>query len=284
MKQRSFTRYPLILLTLCLISITGFPRQASATEPVYTLGIVPQFESRKIRRIWQPIVNYLKQETGYHFVIKGSPTIGEFEQEVFRGTFDFAYMNPLHLVIGHKKVGYLPLLRDVKKELKGVLVVKRESGIHKVSQLADKPIAFPSPHALGASILIRQALEDIFKISVVPVYAKTHDSVYLNVLLSTTVAGGGVEQTLARQPSDRKAALRVLYTTIGVPSHPIAVLPTVPTEVTKAVQAALLKLGKTPQGQTLLHKIPMQEIGMTNLETYDCLEKMGLERFHQGVI
>lgn len=287
MKQWHPQQTPALILLVMAFILGGVlprPTQAQAAEPIYTIGIVPQFESRKIRRIWQPIVNYLKKETGYQFRIKGSPTIGEFEQEVFRGEFDFAYMNPLHLVIGNKKVGYRPMLRDIDKELKGVLVVKKESGIRHVSELAGQPVAFPSPHALGASILIRQALEDIFKIKVVPVYAKTHDSVYLNVLLGATVAGGGVQQTLSRQPIERKDALRVLYTTVGVPSHPLAVLPTVPADVAHAVQAAMLHLGEFPQGRALLEHIPMKKIGVTDLKTYQSLTQMGLDRFYQGVL
>lgn len=268
------------LFGLLLILLLVTP-QAKAQEQVYTVGIVPQFEARKIRRIWQPIINYLKQETGYHFIIKGSPTIGEFEQELFRGEFDFAYMNPLHLVIGNKNEGYIPLLRDVDRTLQGILVVKKDSTIKNVNQLAGQTIAFPAPHALGASILIRQALEDQFNLEFKPRYAKSHDSVYLNVLLGKTRAGGGVLQTLDRQSPEYKAQLRVIYTTREVPSHPIAVLPTVPKEVAKAVQQALLKLGKSPEGKQLLRAIPIERIDTTSLNDYAPLKTMGLERFYK---
>jgi phosphonate transport system substrate-binding protein len=259
----------------------GLVSPVYAEERVYSFGVVPQFEAKKLRHTWQPIINYLKKETGYNFKIKGSPTIGGFEEELLRGEFDFAYMNPLHLILAHEKEGYLPLVRDIGKTLYGVLVVKKDGGITEVSQLDGKTIAFPAPRALGATILIKQELEDIYGIQISSVYAKTHDSVYLNVLLGKASAGGGVQQSLNRQTPEYKSALRVIYTTRKVPTHPIGVLPTVPGRVVTAVTAALLKLGKSPGGRKLLKEIPMGQIGPASLAEYELLKSKDLERFYR---
>lgn len=272
--------FPVFLLLVAILSQVGIVSLVSAQERVYSVGVVPQFEARKLRHIWQPIINYLERETGYQFKIVGSPTIGDFEQELLQGDFDFAYMNPLHLVLANRKIGYRPLVRDRGEALCGVLVVKRGSEIEEVSQLAGKTVSFPAPRALGATLLIKQELEDIYKIEVFSSYAKTHDSVYLNVLLGNAVAGGGVQQTFDRQKKDYQKGLKIIFRTKAVPSHPFAVHPSVPKEVATAVQEAFLRLGETLDGRNILAAIPILEVGVATASEYMPLEQLRLERFY----
>ena len=98
--------------------VMPFPLFAGTT---YTVGVVPQYEARRLRHIWQPILNHLETETGEKLELMGSPTIPTFEAEFMDGEFDFAYMNPYHLVVAYRKVGYQPLVRDVGRNLFGVL-------------------------------------------------------------------------------------------------------------------------------------------------------------------
>jgi phosphonate transport system substrate-binding protein len=267
----------LVLLTL-LYTTTGIAPLLAQSVP-YIIGIVPQFEARKLHQTWKPIVDYLTIETGYQFKIEGSPKIPDFQNQFMRGEFDFVYMNPYHFVIASQQQHYIPLVKDVGKLLQGVLVVKKDSPITEIAQLNNSTIAFPAPNALGASLLMRQELHDLFKIDFYPRYVKTHDSVYLNVLLGETDAGGGVQNTLSRQPAEYQSALRVLHRTQQVQPHPFAVHPRVPQQVANQVKTALLKLGDSQSGQLLLSKIPMKKIGPATLDDYLPLKKLGLERF-----
>lgn len=268
----------LALATLLLIFAN--PTRAQDQGIKYTFGVIPQFEAQKLRSIWQPIINYLKEELGYDLVIKGSPTIPDFENELFQGAFDFAYTNPYQITLINRSIGYYPIIKDVGRTLHGILVVKIDSGITEVSQLNGKTVAFPSPNALGASLLLRQELHDIFQLNFFPRYVKTHDSVYLNVLLNEVSAGGGVQKTLDRQATSFRAALKVIHKTKDVASHPITAHPRVPDEVVNAIKAALLKLGASTEGMKLLSKIPMKQVGLAKMSDYLPLQAMGLERFY----
>jgi phosphonate transport system substrate-binding protein len=263
------------LLALCLAA----PVFAAPPE-AFTVGVVPQFEARKLHAIWRPILDRLEQATGYRFDLRGSPTIPAFEREFVEGKFDFAYMNPYHLVVANEKAGYIPLARDHGRQLYGVLVVKSDSQIDSPKQLDGKVIAFPAPNALGASLQMRQELTDKFKIHFTPRYVKTHDSVYLNVLLGDATAGGGVQKTLNQQRAQNREHLKVIHETDKVAPHPLAVLPSVPEEVRAKVLAALLELGKTEEGKALLAQIPMRQIGPAAMADYEPLRQMGLERFY----
>lgn len=183
-----------ICLILPLIAALLVPTGLVSAEQAYKIGVVPQYEVRRLRQIWQPILNHLETQTGEKLELKGSPTIPMFESEFMDGEFDFVYMNPYHLVMAQREAGYRPLVRDVGSELFGVLVVSKSGGIREVKDLEGKVIAFPAPNALGASLQMRQELTDNYGLHFSSRYVKTHDSVYLNVLLGEAAAGGGVQK------------------------------------------------------------------------------------------
>jgi len=253
---------------------------AEQTDKVYTVGIVPQFEARKLHSIWRPILNLLEKKSGYKLDIRSSASIPEFEKDFIEGKFDFAYMNPYHLLIANEYAGYTPLVRDHGRKLYGVLVVKKDSNITDPKQLDGKTLAFPSPNAFGASLQMRQELHDLFGIKFKSNYVKTHDSVYLNVLLNEATAGGGVQKTLRRQKDQYKEMLRVIHKTKEVAPHPFVVLPKVPIEVRDRIRDALLEIAQSKKGQSLLSKIPMKKMGLASMNDYFPLKLMKLKRFY----
>lgn len=254
-----------------------------ATAPLaaqtYTFGIVPQFEARKLARIWKPIIDEIEKRTGYEFEIVGSPRIPEFETSFMNGEFDFAYMNPYHALVAAQTQGYRPLLRDGGRELFGILVVRDDSAYQSVEDLEGQTIAFPAPNALGASLLIRSDLTNQRDVNFSPMYVSTHGSAYLNVILNQAAAAGGVMGTFRSQPIEISEQLRVLYKTTRVPPHPITAHPRVPEEVQKQVTQAFLDLWKTGYGRELLERVPIREVVETSLDDYAELQGMGLDEF-----
>lgn len=250
------------------------------SEDSLVVGVVPQFDARYIQSTWGPILKRISHETGHVFRFEGSSNIGEFEKKLSNGLFDFAYMNPYHLIVAHKKHGYLPVLNDNSKLLQGVLVVKKEAQVNTIKQLDKQKVAFPSPNALGASLQMRQELYDYFNVTVVPVYVKTHTSVYINVLLGETMAGGGVIPTLRKAPQEYQDNLVVIHKTKPIPPHPIVYHPRVSRDIVQAVVRVLLAMGEEKEGTILLGKIPIKKIGPVMLTDYELIKKMDLNRFY----
>jgi phosphonate transport system substrate-binding protein len=213
-------------------------------------------------------------------VIKLSPSIPEFERQFSEGLFDFAYMNPYHMIIANEKQGYKPILRDVARKLYGIIVVKKDSPFKSPKDLDGKKVAFPAPNALGASLIPRAEFRKKYHINIIESYVKSHSSVYLNVVLGLTDAGGGIEKTLFQQPEAIKDQLRVLYKTQGVSPHPIVVHPRVSLGVQGRVIDALLDLGANVLGQIQLSKVPIKKIGKASLKDYEDIRRLGIEEFY----
>lgn len=263
------------ILTLMLLIGT----YTSSAGQTLRFGVVPQFDARRIQTIWQPVLDALEEQSGLHFELVGSSSIPEFEKQLQDGDFDFAYMNPYHLLKANKSHGYMPLVRDVGRTLHGIVVVRKDSPVQSVQDLDGKSVAFPAPNALGASLLPRTEFGEIYKISILPEYVRNHSSVYLNVVTGQTVAGGGVQKTLQAQPANIRDALRIIYKTPEVAPHPAAVHPRVPDSTRDKVREAFLQLGSTPGGQKLLSGIPVKQIGLATMEDYETLDKIGLDKY-----
>lgn len=280
--MRSTTRWLFAILLIFTSLTTAIHAQelTSNGEPIYTFGIVPQFEQRKLFRIWQPIIDEIERQTGLHLKIKGSPKIPTFEKNFLGGKFDFAFMNPYHIILANQSQGYIPLVRDGGRSLQGILVVKKDSDIKEVSQLNSRQVAFPAPNALGASLIMRADFQRSFGLNITSSFVQTHSSVYLSVVKGLADAGGGVLSTLNLQKPAIKDQLRVIYKTRKIPPHPIAAHPRVPKQHRDMVANAILNYANSLEGKNMLAKIPIKQAIATHIEDYQVISEWQLEQFY----
>jgi phosphonate transport system substrate-binding protein len=265
------------ILLHCLIFI-NFAIAADQDPREYSFGITPQFAQGKLYAIWKPIIDELEKKTGLSFKLVTTLKLNDFEKEYMAEKFDFAYVNPYLIVGGVKPGTYLPLVRDNKPH-RGIVVVRKDGPISKITDLEGKTVAFPSPNSIGATLMTRSELERVFGVKVVPLYVKSHSSVYLHVAKDLAAAGGGVLKTLQEQDAAVRDLLTVLHTTEVMPNLPVAANHLVPAGVRDKVQHAFLELAATDEGRALLAKAPMTEIVSTSLDDYLVIEKWGLERY-----
>lgn len=268
-----------LLLSICVVACAWVGAPAARAAETYSVAVVPQFPAVEIHRGWSPLLERLKKETGLNFTLTIAASIPEFEDALLAGQPDFAYMNPYHQVMAKRAKGYLPLVRGGNL-LTGVLMVRKDDPIKTVSELDGKDIAFPAPNAFGASLWLRALLAEQVKIRITPVYVKTHSNVYRYVTSGRAAAGGGIYATLADEPEEVRANLRVLMETSGVPPHPLSAHPRVPEAVRKQVTEALLRMAAESGGQKLMANVQMESLKRADYaQDYFPLEKFGLEKY-----
>lgn len=281
-----YRKFPTTITMLCgLIGLVfiSLALPANSQEKVYTFGVVPQFDARQIKSIWQPILDAVSHQTGLHIELVGSANIQIFEKQFLEGEFDFAYMNPYHLIKAQQAQGYRPFLRDVGRTLYGIIVVRNDSPIANVTDLQGKTVAFPAPNALGAALIPRAEFGEVYNMQIIPKYVRSHDSVYLNVLLGQADAGGGVQKTFAKQPDNVRNALKIIYETQKLAPHPVAAHPRVPQVIIDQITEAFLAFGATPEGRALLQEVPINQIGKATQQDYEPLKNLGLEKYYVDV-
>lgn len=245
----------IFLAVLCSISIF-FKSSGAQDKKAYTIAIIPQSQIGEIFERWTPFLKKLSAISGVELELKPYNTIKQFEQDLFKGVPDFAYMNPYETLEAKTSQGYIPLVRD-KEDLVGILVVHKGRGINSVKDLNGKEIAFPAPNAFAASLYLRALLAEKEKISFTPFYAKTHGNVYRTVILDKAAAGGGASKTLMKEPDEIKNKLAVIYETPPTASHPISAHARVPDAVRKKVAKAILDMAQDKANEAILKNIAM---------------------------
>lgn len=275
-KFREFSRPGRALIGLALVLSALAPGPARA-ETAYRFGVVPQMEPRQTFANWTPLLDELSSRTGIRFRLIVPRTMSDFEAGFRQEIYDFAFMNPYHFTVARKDQGYRPLVRDGSRQLYGIIVVRKDSPFRTLEDLRGTQMAFPSPNALGATLLNRSELTIQHGIDIIPVWSQTHSSAYLNVLLGLVEAAGGVMTTFRRQKTQVRNRLRILHETRRVPPHPIVAHPRVPSAHGDAVSRAIIAYATTAAGARVLQKIPMKNPVKTSFAEYEPLRRMGLD-------
>jgi len=264
---------------ILLIFIANYSVCYGQQPRVYTVAVVPQDPKLIIHRNWMPLLKYLTAKTGIPLQLKHYQNITQFGADLYKGSADFAYMNPYHEIVARKSQGYIPLLKDGDRKLRGVLVVRKDSPIKSISDLEGKHVAFPSPNAFAASLYTR-ALFAERGIKIVPEYVTTHANVYRHVILKKVSAGSGIYRTLQKESSSVQDQLRVIFETPTSAPHPICVHPRVPLEIQQAIRAAIIALASDTKNRHLLEAVQITKPVAADYDRdYLPLEKLHLEKF-----
>ncbi|MDH5183593.1 MAG: phosphate/phosphite/phosphonate ABC transporter substrate-binding protein [Gammaproteobacteria bacterium] len=264
-----------------LFSLLLLPLTIQATE--YSFAVVPQYTVSKTFASWQPLMEALEKETGHSFKLKVYKSFKDFEETYLSGKVDFIYYNPYHQVKGQKSQGYIPLVRDGRRKLSGIIVVRKDKHYKQVSDLNNKTVAFPAPNAFAASLYMRALLAEKEQLNITPNYVHSHSNAYRHVVTGKAAAAGGVLRTLKKQPQAIREALMVLYQTPSNSPHPIAVHPRVSKQVRDAVTEAIFLMAESESGQALLTAVQIPSpVKADYKRDYQRLENLGLDKYYHS--
>ena len=273
----------LFLILICSIlspptagaNCIGDPKANTSVQSVY---VVPQLPTTQIYSKWAPFLERIGRATHQCFDLVIPATIPAFEAALDKGQPDFAFMNPYHQVLTHKKNSYIPLVSSGETYLDGLIFVKKDSDITQVEQLAGKKVAFPAPNAFGSTLLIQAYLASK-NIVINPTYVSTHSNVYRAVILGDVAAGGGINLTFEMESTDIKNRLRILYQSPKFTPHPFSASTRVSQEDRDKVVQAIMRLSDNPSGRALLEGVQMQNVKHVNYAIdYQPIENLGLDR------
>lgn len=241
----------------------------------FSLGIVPQQSAKRIHALWSPLTKYIQQQTTYPLFLHGSPDIPAFEDNLFTGKFDLAYVNPRTFIEANKHVGYLPLVREGNKKLQGIIVVAKDSPYKTLRDLNGARFTSPK-NAFAASTLTRLNMH-AEGIKFVNSFVETHTHGYSLVANGAVDAAGGVLRTFNSLNPQIKNRLRILWTSKGVTPHAFIIHPRVNATVKQRILDAILSFNDTPEGIAFFKSLHMTSfVEAQNKDWDDVRQLMGL--------
>lgn len=235
-----------------------------------TLGVVPQQSPLKLSKKWTKITHYLSEKTGLNIRFKTENSIPAFEKKLYKGEYDFAYMNPYHFVLANESQNYQAKIR-ANKLIKGIIVSKEKK--LDIEKLKNSTFLFPAPKAFAATLLTKFELKEKFNFDIEKdakfLYVNSHDSVYKGVAREIGNYGGGIVRTFKNFKDDQdKKTLNIIYTTDGYPSHPIAFHPKVSQSEQEKIAKAFLNMPRE-----LLDILSINKFIKTTTKEYEVIKR-----------
>ena len=246
-----------------------FSSQDTGAVKEYVVGIHPLHNPKRLVEVYGPIVDHLNASIPQaRFRLEASRNYEEFDKKLFGGYFDFAMPNPYQTARSLEH-GYRVFGKMGDDELfRGIILVRRDSGIKKVSDLKGKKVSYPALTALAATMMPQYYLHthglDVNR-DIENLYVGSQESSILNVLRGHVAAGATWPVpwiTFQQEHPEQAAQLEVKWQTETLPNNGWVVRKDVPPELAVAVGAALVGLTDTEAGRDMVKRL-----GITRFES-----------------
>jgi phosphonate transport system substrate-binding protein len=200
-----------------------------------------------------PLTNYLSKTLKRPVSLKLSPNMGAAINDTAEGTVDLAYLTPVAYLKAHKKGNAQLIVKTVTKgkaSFQLMIVVKEDSPIKTIEQLAGKSFAFGDKRALlqrAAVVGAGMPLENLGEYKFIGHY----DNI-VRAVMSGDFDAGILKDTMAYKWESK--GIRILYQTPDLPPYNITASKNVDKKLLKQLQQAFLSLDGTNPGHLAVIK------------------------------
>jgi phosphonate transport system substrate-binding protein len=227
------------------------------------LGTVPRLDAAELQAMYAPLAEYLSSEIGEKVSIIVPKTFTAYKEAAKSGQFDIGFSNPLiYVEVKHSAVDIEPLALSSEVQsgtrLRGIIIVRKDSGITKLQDLKNKKISFmdkdsPAGYMFQMLLLSKAGLDVHNDFTILP-FLKRHDKVIMSVIDKTADAGGIREDELEKMKDKMDLSqLRIIGYTDYFPNWPVFAGPKMKKATMEKVRAALIKLKPNdPQSKKIL--------------------------------
>ena len=266
-----------------------FSTQSDFVETSYVFSVHPLHNPKRLHAIFNPVIEYLSSEIeGVKFVLEASRNYDSYDERLYNRQPHFSLPNPFQTINAIKQ-GYRVFGKMGDDEnFRGIILVRKDSGIEKISDLKGKTISYPAPTALAATMMPQYYLHahglDVMK-DVRTSYVGSQESSIMNVFLKDSAAGATWPppwKALIKERPELAQELVVKWQTDALPNNGLVVRDDVPEEIVKKVAELLFSLGDHEQGRRWLEMMELSRFEPATNETYEPVARF-VEKFSREV-
>lgn len=252
-----------------------FGTQSKSNVTKYVIGIHPLHNPKRLFEVYGPIVDFLNANMPeVDLTLEASRNYEEFDRKLYSGHFDIAMPNP-YQTVNSLKHGYRVFGKMADDDdFRGIILVRRDSGINTVADLKGKAVSYPAPTALAATMMPQYYLHthgiDINH-DIENRYVGSQESSIINVLRGHVAAGATWPvpwKTFSKENPQLAAQLEVKWQTEPLQNNGWVVRKDLPPEVANKFAVLLFNLNQHEQGRAMLARIPVTRFEPANDDSY----------------
>jgi phosphonate transport system substrate-binding protein len=272
------SKIKIMVLTLLILQTLLVSGISFAAEPL-VFCVHPYLPSVELFKRFTPLVDYLSKETGRSITLNIKNSYAEHIEDIGKGKTNIAYLGPASYVKMADKYGRKPLLARLEinnsPTFRGVIIVKSESKITDLKNLAGKRFAFGDPASTMSSLvphymLIKEGI-GLDKLDGY-VHLSNHNNVALSVLIGDNDAGAVKEEVFHKY---EKRGLKALAWTPRISEHLLVADDTLSAGTLDSLRNALFHLKDSKKGldimkgikPTMTSMVPVKDEDYDNLRT-----------------
>ena len=251
----------------------------SDTSPIaaktYIFGIHPLHNPKRLHEVFGPMMEYLEANIpGVTFKLEASRDYAAYDKKLYAGKFDFSLPNPFQ-TINSLKTGYRVFGKmGDDQNFRGIILVRKDSGINNVLDLQGKAISYPAPTALAATMMPQHYLVthglDVMNDTEAQ-YVGSQESSVMNVFLGNTAAASTWPppwHALSKERPELARELEVKWETEPLINNGLVVREDIPTELVAVVGQLLFTLHEHPEGQAMLARMELSRFEAATNDSY----------------
>lgn len=223
-------------------------------------GITPVLGAAAMHEDFDPLAEYLTNVLGCRVVLYVAADYGDLRVQMERGAVDIGSFSPFAYVDaargGRIRILVQSLIRG-SASYRGIIVVRGDSGLERISDLRGKRFAFvdrksASGYVYPRALLVRMGLDPDRYFGAV-VFAGDHNRVIQSVLDGASDGGATYDDALrvAASSGVRVGDLKVIARTDLIPHDAIAVRSDLDPRLARQLKAALIAMTQTDDGRRI---------------------------------
>lgn len=244
------------LLPLLLLLLLAPAAAQAAPKRVLTFGIQPQWTREQMERMFQPLMRYLTEKTGYEFRLRVTEDYGALLDEMNSGMVDLGKFAPYGYVMAKRSQGvriFATELTAGRPYYRGYVIARRDSGIKTFDDLKGRTFSYTDPNSASGFIYPRALLVEkgvdpntFFKETF---FAGSHDVCIRGVYSKKVDAGATWDVAFEDEAESallgvKKDELVIVHKTERIPNDAYAARADLDPAIVQAVQRALLELSQ----------------------------------------
>ncbi len=254
-----------------------------STTPTFAesqkLAMLPRYFPEKLTAMITPLATYLSKETGIYFEPILTDNFDNYEAKLLKGQIVIGYENPLIYV--NVSNSHEVIATAVKGEggnkFRGIIITRPDSDISTINALKGKSVMIVSKTSAGGFLSQKLSLKehglDVENDCVLSVAADNRQE---NVIISVSI--GDVDAGFIRESALHKAdqyimpgSIKSTTETAWLPNWALSVNKSMPQQLKKKIQEAILKLDKD---STVLKAMELKSFTTASDSDYDILRTL----------
>ncbi len=282
-----------VLMAGCQNNSEDYTPRYSAHPPlqqrVYIFGVHPLHNPKRLFEVYEPMIEYINRRLDGGMVrLEASRDYEAFEKKLFSEKLDFALPNPYQTVKAAEKGYKIFAKMGDDQNFRGIILIRKDSGIKSIEDLKGKTISYPAPTALAATMMPQWYLHERginITQDIKNNYVGSQESSIMNVYLGKSAAAATWPppwKAFSKERPEIAKEVMVKWETFSLPNNGLVAHHHVPVGIVDQVAQIITSMQTTEEGRKILKTMELSRYEKADDRSYEPV-RLFLKQFEKEV-